>query len=161
MGSRSFYSGITACDQLTKGFKIPYFAEHQLSGILNSTAKWSSDWYQTELLTAYPGPDFKLLSRQLKETLADRSFQISPLSNRMGTQLVELLENDLPELPTNPVFPGTVQLTSGGKLIVLGQDAQVTGGYPRILQLTEESRWILAQKKPGSSIRFELHQPAG
>lgn len=159
IGSRSFYSGITANGQLTKGSKIPYFAEHQLSGALNSTAKWSSDWYQTELLTAYPGPDFKLLSRQLKEALAERSFQISPLSNRMGTQLVELLENDLPELPTNPVFPGTVQLTSGGKLIVLGQDAQVTGGYPRILQLTEESRWILAQKKPGQLVRFKFISP--
>jgi allophanate hydrolase subunit 2 len=48
----------------------------------------------------------------------------------MGIQLTELLENKLPELPTNPVFPGTVQLTSGGKLVILLQDAQVTGGYP-------------------------------
>jgi biotin-dependent carboxylase-like uncharacterized protein len=158
MGSRSFYPGITALHHFAKGSKIPYYAEHHPTSMPNSAAKWSSDWYQDHLLTAYPGPDFKRLSRSVLDALFERSYQYSPMSNRMGTQLVELLENDLPELPTNPVFPGTVQLTSGGKLIILGQDAQVTGGYPRILQLTEESRWILAQKKPGQLVRFVKKQ---
>ena len=74
----------------------------------------------------------------------------------MGIQLEELVSNQLEELPTNPVFPGTVQLTPGGKIIVLMRDAGVTGGYPRILQLTEEGQSILAQKKLGESIRFQL-----
>jgi len=38
----------------------------------------------------------------------------------------------------------------------LMRDAGVTGGYPRILQLTEEGQSILAQKKLGESIRFQL-----
>ena len=74
----------------------------------------------------------------------------------MGIQLEELVSNQLEEVPTNPVFPGTVQLTPGGKIIVLMRDAGVTGGYPRILQLTEEGQSILAQKKLGESIRFQL-----
>jgi allophanate hydrolase subunit 2 len=64
--------------------------------------------------------------------------------------------NELEDLPTNPVFPGTVQLTPSGKIIVLMRDAGVTGGYPRILQLTEDSINRLAQKKTGDSISFQL-----
>jgi allophanate hydrolase subunit 2 len=74
----------------------------------------------------------------------------------MGIQLEELFSNKLPDLPTNPVFPGTVQLTPSGKIIVLMRDAGVTGGYPRILQLTEDSINRLAQKKTGDSISFQL-----
>jgi allophanate hydrolase subunit 2 len=74
----------------------------------------------------------------------------------MGIQLDELVMNELEDLPTNPVFPGTVQLTPSGKIIVLMRDAGVTGGYPRILQLTEDSINRLAQKKTGDSICFQL-----
>jgi allophanate hydrolase subunit 2 len=49
-----------------------------------------------------------------------------------------------------------VQLTPSGKIIVLMRDAGVTGGYPRILQLTEDSINQLAQKKTGDSISFQL-----
>jgi allophanate hydrolase subunit 2 len=72
----------------------------------------------------------------------------------MAIQLEELIPNSLPEMATAPVYPGTVQLTSGGKLIILMRDAQVTGGYPRILQFPEDSLPLLSQKKPGQKIRL-------
>lgn len=156
LGSRSFYPGLTEDSHLSRGDKIKYFADPQAAPVLNAKAKWSTDWFQNEEIITYPGPDFYLLSEDLKEKLLSRPFRISQQSNRMGVQLLELLENNLPELPTNPVFPGTVQLTSGGKLVVLLKDAQVTGGYPRILQLAEESQWIMAQKRPGNTINFKL-----
>lgn len=156
LDSRSFYKGLTLDSHLSKGEKIQYFTDAQAAPILNAKAKWSSDWYQGDIIQAYPGPDFHLLKEEQREKLLTETYQISQLSNRMGIQLLELLENKLPELPTNPVFPGTVQLTSGGKIIVLLKDAQVTGGYPRILQLDEESQCILAQKRPGNKISFKL-----
>ncbi|WP_111669487.1 5-oxoprolinase subunit C family protein [Algoriphagus litoralis] len=156
MGSRSFYSGLTASGFLHKGDKLTYFNDSNATPLFNAKAKWSTDWFQTDRIDVYPGPDFHLLEDKVKEKLWSQAFKISQQSNRMGTQLLELVENSLPELPTNPVFPGTVQLTSGGKVIILGQDAQVTGGYPRILQLTDLAKSILAQKKPGQSIRFSL-----
>jgi allophanate hydrolase subunit 2 len=156
LGSRSFFGGLTDSGFLHKGDKVMYFNDANASPIFNAKAKWSTDWFQTDHIDVYPGPDFHLLGAKVKEKLCAQQFKISQQSNRMGIQLLESLENDLPELPTNPVFPGTVQLTSGGKVIILGQDAQVTGGYPRILQLTELALSILAQKKPGQSIRFSL-----
>jgi allophanate hydrolase subunit 2 len=76
----------------------------------------------------------------------------------MGIQLEELVANELDDLPTNPVFPGTMQLTPGGKIIILMRDAGVTGGYPRILQLCENAQSRLAQNKVGDPIRFQLIQ---
>jgi len=74
----------------------------------------------------------------------------------MAIQLEEPFPNQLSEIYTAPVYPGTVQLTPGGKIICLLSDAQVTGGYPRILQIHEEDIRKLAQKKPGITIKFKL-----
>jgi hypothetical protein len=65
------------------------------------------------------------------------------------------LENDLPSMLTSAVLPGTVQLTPSGALIILMRDAQVTGGYPRVLQLMDEGISCLAQKVVGERVRFE------
>ncbi|RIW15555.1 biotin-dependent carboxyltransferase [Algoriphagus lacus] len=159
LNSRSFYEGLTTQNQLSKGSKIPYFSDSEWSHRSFAKAKWTTDWYLSQELSTYPGPDFYLLSEETKTNLLSGTFKISPLSNRMGIQLEEKLENELPELPTNPVYPGTVQLTSGGKIILLAKDAQVTGGYPRILQLTPDSQSILAQKRPGDALHFKLLLP--
>ena len=63
----------------------------------------------------------------------------------------------LNELISCPVYSGTVQLTPSGKLIVLMKDAQVTGGYHRILQDQKKVRFSkLAQVRPSGKIRFKL-----
>ena len=76
--------------------------------------------------------------------------------NRTGFHLVEILENNLSQILTSAVLPGTVQLTPSGKLIVLMRDCQVTGGYPRILQLTEKSINIFSQKIAGDTFVFSI-----
>ena len=60
------------------------------------------------------------------------------------------------EIITAPVQPGTVQLTPSGQCVVLMRDAQTTGGYARILQLTEQAINILSQKPGGSLLNFRL-----
>jgi len=60
------------------------------------------------------------------------------------------------DIISSPVTQGTVQLTSSGELIVLMADAQTVGGYPRVLQVIAADLPILAQKKPGELIQFEM-----
>ena len=83
-------------------------------------------------------------------------FTISEDNNRVGYRLHETIENNLKPILTSAVLPGTVQLTPSGTLIVLMRDAQVTGGYPRVLQLTSFSIDILAQRVSGGEIQFEI-----
>jgi allophanate hydrolase subunit 2 len=74
----------------------------------------------------------------------------------MAYQLTELIEGHDISILTSATLPGTVQLTPSGKLIILMKDGQTTGGYPRILQLSEKSINILSQKKAGDSVSFVL-----
>jgi allophanate hydrolase subunit 2 len=57
---------------------------------------------------------------------------------------------------TSGTLPGTIQLTPAGRLIILMKDGQTTGGYPRVLQLSEASICTLAQKKSGDKLLFKL-----
>ena len=66
-----------------------------------------------------------------------------------------LLENPL-ELLSEAVSFGTIQVPPGGKPIVLMADRQTTGGYPRIAEVASVDLHLLAQLKPGDSLRFEL-----
>jgi len=159
LGSRSYFQEITPKAFVQKGDQLPFYQAHSSFEPGYSIPKWDPTWFNKEILEFFPGPDYHLLSHENREKLLNEEFTISQFSSRMGTILVELIENDLPELPTNPVYPGTVQLTSGGKLILLGKDAQVTGGYPRIMFLTGFSQAVLAQKKPGQKVRFIKKSP--
>src|SRR6185295_15803344 len=52
------------------------------------------------------------------------------------------------------VIPGAVQVPSGGSPIVLLVDAQTVGGYPVAGVVPEADAPILAQLRPGATLRF-------
>jgi allophanate hydrolase subunit 2 len=81
---------------------------------------------------------------------------ISKNNSRMAYQLDGVLLNKLEPIITSLVMPGTVQLTPSGKLIVLMRDCQATGGYPRVLQLSDMAINVMAQKKTGDVIQFNI-----
>ena len=155
LGSGSDFVSITTPSKRSTGDTL-YYLSNQTKTVLQAKPKWTTDWFEPEVIRTYPGPDWELLSPTQQSQLLNQAFHISNLSNRMGIQLDELVVNELEDLPTNPVFPGTVQLTPSGKMIILMRDAGVTGGYPRILHLSEDGQSQLAQKKVGDPIRFQL-----
>ncbi len=156
LASRSWYKGITADWTARKNTLIPYFTTQEIPAFTNSKAKWNTSGFDSETIGVYPGPEWELLDQKSQQLLSEGSFTISNLKNRMAIQLEELIPNSLPEMATAPVFPGTIQLTSGGKLIVLMRDAQVTGGYPRILQLSEDSLSLLGQKRTNQKFKLSF-----
>lgn len=159
LDSRSQFGPVTFQSMVKTGDLVP-FKRLNLEdfAIRGAKPRWNTNWFEKEEIKVYPGPDWNLLNPEQQTTIKKKVFHLSKLSNRMGIQLEELIENKLPELPTNPVFPGTVQLTPGGKLLVLMRDAGVTGGYLRILQLSEHAISQLSQKSAGSQIRFVLNE---
>lgn len=155
MGSKSFYNPITAQSRFLEGNKMDIMQMGNESPQTNCRVG-IRDWKHLQSLEVFAGPEFHLLSKENQESLLHRTFTLSSKQNRMGIQLNEPLEHNLPEILSSPVFPGTIQLTPSGKLIVLMRDAQVTGGYPRILQLTETSISMLAQKRPWETVKFSM-----
>ena len=74
----------------------------------------------------------------------------------MAYQFDETLNNSLQGIMTSLVLPGTIQVTPSGNLIVLMRDCQITGGYPRVLQLNESSVNRLSQLFTGDKISFKF-----
>ena len=74
----------------------------------------------------------------------------------MGYRLKSSLEIKPDLMLSQSIRPGTVQLTPSGTLLIAGFDGQVSGGYPRILQLTDEALNVLAQKIEGTKVFFKL-----
>ena len=112
--------------------------------------------FEENTLKVYKGPEFSLLSdAQLTEIFA-KPFTVSKENNRMAYQLSELITGHSHSMLTSGTLPGTIQLTPAGRMIILISAGQTTGGYPRILQLSEASISILAQKKYGDELLFKL-----
>ena len=155
LNSRSMYKGVTQVFRLQKGDLLEI--EHQTSSSRkHAYIKPNMSYLDNHIIRVYKGPEFENLSHVQIDTLLNKEFTISNNNNRMAYQLEELVINDLNDIITSLVLPGTVQLTPSGKLIILMRDCQTTGGYPRVLQLSESSINTMAQKFTGNSIIFDL-----
>jgi len=154
LGSQSQYFPITSTKCLAE-FEELDFEEHDSFKPKISELKMDT-YLDFNFLEVHKGPEFGMLNdKQLRE-LFSKKFSISKENNRMAYQLEEAIEGHSYGLLTSATQPGTVQLTPVGKLIVLMKDGQTTGGYPRILQLTNEAINVLAQKKEGDSLTLKL-----
>ncbi len=85
----------------------------------------------------------------------DQEFTVTPALDRMGIRLSgQPLRLPERELVSEPVCPGSVQVTRDGQCIVLGIDGQTIGGYPKIAQIIQADLDHLGQLRPGDSLRF-------
>jgi biotin-dependent carboxylase-like uncharacterized protein len=156
LGSRSFYEGITEQVRLKRGDAIPYQTATKTMSPALAKLKFKDDYLHQSQLDVFPGPDYEMLNQDLKNVLFNNEFKISALNNRMAYQFENLVPNSFENIITGPVIPGTIQLTPSGKLIALMKDCQTTGGYPRVLQLTQKAMNTLSQKQAGKSVNFRL-----
>ena len=155
-GSRSFFYGITQ-QKLGKGTMLPILPVEERTETSLSKVRVTDKHFTTIYLPCLKGPEFFKLNQEQQRKLFT-PFSISDDNNRVGYRLKESLENNLPSILTSAVMPGTVQLTPSGKCIILMQDCQVTGGYPRILQLSETAIARISQKISGDKIQFRLEE---
>jgi len=111
------------------------------------------------ILRVLPGPQFAWFDAgELFPSTFDFSWprlEVSPASNRMG---IRLRGAPLPfparELVSEPVCPGSVQVTREGQCIILGVDGQTIGGYPKIAQVIAADLDELGQLRPGDHVHF-------
>jgi allophanate hydrolase subunit 2 len=155
--SYSFFKGITDSEVVEKGNRLKianYNVEHD---IRSAKLKVRRSHFNTDKIEVTKGPEFNRLTKKQRDFLFSEKFEIDILNNRMGYQLKNIfppIKND--EIITSITIPGTVQLTPSGKMIIMMRDCPTTGGYPRILQLTDMAINQLAQKKTNDYFKFEL-----
>lgn len=160
LGSKSMYATITPAGYIHQSIEIPIgvSAYGTVKGARIKLIKSNDDtsYLNKNTIAVYKGPEYDLLNVSLHTYIAETTFLISKLWNRMAIQLEPTINHQTPTIHTVPVIPGTVQLTPYGRLVILMKDCQTTGGYPRVFQLSENAMHILAQKKQGDSISFLL-----
>jgi len=154
--SRSWYLGITLQSRIEKSNSLCYLFEERYYPALSSHAKMNLNWFKQGEIKVFKGPEWDQLPKLTQNRIMKKSFTVSNQVNRMAYQLEETIENEVDPILTAPVYPGTVQLTPNGNLIILMRDAQVTGGYPRVLHVENNSLNILSQKRPGDKITFSI-----
>ena len=155
LGSRSQYQNITSSDRISKNTLIP-IGKSNFKPAVGTRLKEKKINYANKKIEVYEGPEFKYLEKEQQKLIEKKIFRISSFNNRMAYQLKEKFSHSLPQIWTSPVIPGTVQCTPDGSMIILMRDSQITGGYPRLLQLTESSIQLISQKTTNSKIRFKI-----
>ena len=151
-GSRSMDTVSHCCGGALKdGYVV-----HTLQGVSRDPhAMLHPPDYSQKLIYFYPGPEYDLLSDKDKQQIESVDWKISSKSSRHSYMLKgSPIPLGTHHMLSSPVLPGTIQIPPSGLPIILGNDSQTTGGYPRIGILEPESYQILSQKTPGSSIRL-------
>jgi antagonist of KipI len=102
------------------------------------------------------GPHRHLFKQDSVESFLTEEFTITPQSNRMGYQLKgpKLEHLNGPDIISDPVPFGGIQVPASGQPIVLMADRQTTGGYSRMATVISVDIPLLAQAKPGTSVKF-------
>ncbi|MCB0655284.1 MAG: biotin-dependent carboxyltransferase [Saprospiraceae bacterium] len=134
----------TQVDREITPAKVPEYWRHDFSGD-----------FRPRLM---PGPEFFQADYRTVKSLLQETFVIGRDSNRMGYRLeakVPLTEG-AHDILSSAVLPGTIQITSSGKPILLLGDAQTTGGYQRIAQVIKADLDGLGQLKPGDEVGFVI-----
>ena len=156
LDSRSLFKNITRNFSLKSGDYLPISNLKIDLETSRTSVKVNKNHFQSKVIECFTGPEFEALDIHQQKILFETEFSVSKDINRMGYKLNEILENNIPSILTSAVLPGTVQLTPSGKLIVLMRDCPVTGGYPRVLHVSEESINRLSQKTTGDKFQFVL-----
>jgi len=154
LGSKSMYLGITERARIEKGAILNFSTISQLLKAKDKVLKPLD--FDSEFIDVFKGPEYEILDDKTKENLINNNFKVHQNSNRMATQIDGLGVVSFDDILTVPVQPGTVQITPSGRLLILMRDAQTTGGYPRIFQLTNDAINKLAQKRPNDKVVFRI-----
>lgn len=96
-----------------------------------------------------------LFSRLAKQTFYAKPYEISDKSDRMGIRLQgNEVSTGMSGVISEGIAYGSIQFPSNGQPIILLNDRQTLGGYPKIGCVSKMSLMKLAQARPGSVIHF-------
>lgn len=123
---------------------------------------WSVGWPQAETpgkmieMRFTTGMQATWFADETREKFRKSIYQISPMSDRMGTRLdgPPLALEVLRDMVSQPVVAGSIQVPPDGKPIVLLAERQTIGGYPQIGHVISADVPKLARAWPGTRIRF-------
>lgn len=129
------------------------------AGVSGRLAHWQDrrNYDQPPALKLWKGPQWDYFGRADQARFLSSEWEVSPESDRAGYRLRgRVVRSESPEMASEPVRTGSIQVPAGGEPIVTMRDGPTVGGYPKIGLVKPESLSWLAQCRPGQRVRFEL-----
>ncbi|HEX6629014.1 MAG TPA: biotin-dependent carboxyltransferase family protein [Gemmatimonadaceae bacterium] len=113
--------------------------------------------YDNETVHITRGPQADLFSDDAFRVLSESTHRVSSASDRTGYKVDGPSVGASPgSLPSEAACPGAIQVPGDGHPIILMADAPTVGGYPKIAVVSEADIPIVAQRRPGETLRFEI-----
>ncbi|MFI5838704.1 biotin-dependent carboxyltransferase family protein [Catenuloplanes sp. NPDC051500] len=107
-------------------------------------------------LRVWPGPRDDWFTADAARTLLTAEYRVSAQTDRVGARLTgPALDRAITdELPSEGLVLGAIQVPADGQPLIFLADHPTTGGYPVIAVVDPADVDLLAQARPGTSIRF-------
>ena len=162
LGSRStFTRGVLGGHEgraLKAGDKLPIGRPDTLpSTPLALAAEFIPEYRQNITIRVMLGPQDDLFTQEGIDTFFGSEYTVTPESDRMGCRMegaVPVKHLDKPDIVSDALCRGAVQIPGHGMPIVMLADRQTTGGYTKIGTVIGADLWKMAQVTPGTKVRF-------
>ena len=149
--------GFNGGQAIAAGMVLPYKNNPSRGeGQKSLLAKYIPSYTAPLTLGVYPSYQFSEFDPRAKRQFTEGVYTISPQSNRMGYRLqgppVLYLGK---KIVSEGIALGAVQIPADGQPIVLLNDRQTIGGYPKMGCITRQACSALAQRRPGEKVQFK------
>ena len=164
MGSRSTYTrgkfggnegrAVKAGDSLSTGTPDPLWANYEG---LSCPPSLRPERNLDAPLRVLAGPQEDLFSEEGLATFYASEYSITNSADRMGYRMEGpvIQHKKAPDIISDAICLGSVQVPGHGQPIVMLADRQTTGGYTKIATVCTVDSENLAQRLPGQKVRFK------
>lgn len=122
-----------------------------------ASATWASSASPDPVLRVMRGGEWLRFDPEIRATLLREPYAVTAQADRMGVRLEgPALQYDGPELLSEAVPAGTIQVPPSGQPILLLPDCQTIGGYPKLAHVITVDLPMAAQLRTDDRVRFEL-----
>ncbi len=140
--------------QIVSGELLP--CQSHTSSPLASTPQSQIPTYGNSMtlrvLLGYQSDMFELAQREI---FFSTTYRVTQATDRMGCRLEGTpIAYSGGELISEPIAYGSIQIPTDGQPIILLNERQTIGGYPKIGSLIPQDCYKLAQARPNTQIRF-------
>ncbi len=157
MGSRSTYvqGGLGGLEGrvLRAGDRLPVGERHSSAAAEQAPCP---ERFGRDAVRVIPGPEAEWFDCGGLNTFLTGTFSVSARSDRTGLRLdgTPLTFHSEAQMVSAGLAFGTIQVPPSGLPIIMMADHPSTGGYPRIATVVDGDLPLLAQLRPGSTVRF-------
>ena len=147
---------------LKEGDRLPCLAGQPAIKSRKVPEHWQPDYKEELTLAVIPCAQIDRFPARVLHTFLTNTYTLSPQTDRMGARLKgPELEVHGTSLISEGTSLGAIQVPADGQPIILLNDRQTVGGYPKLGAVTPRSLDALAQRPPGTKLRFRattLHE---